>query len=564
MQFSINPSIDFSLAQKEEVIEINSNQTTTKRANATGTGDTTCQWTITNDPSLSFSPYMPFEIYLKQNTIGTTTGTALLDADYDALRSVAYLRIINSMLITINNVTIPCPIVNKVYPDTAIHYNKAFREYDPLGYPDCSTEYDKLVSGNGNPLAQFTNCESNEYFMRRGAYAPVSMTRGATAQSADWTLKGVIYIPGLLGYDQMNAPGLIGVRQIQISLQYDLSAKNLWSHALKNSAGTNAPTSITNMSFTTAGANAPILEYSTTRLAVGQPVPSRVEYPFFKYSPTHTYGGTLASGASTQIVGTSIQLTSVPKFVFLWVKENDAYKNISSTDTFCAINKVAIQFNNGDNLLGQCSPSTLHMFSQECGSLQSYMQFLGKAQSNFAIVGSQGSLLCLQFGKHISLGGNGEIQIGSQGSYQFQATVDCTNTGANQITNTELTYCVVYEEKMVIDNGNVSFISGSPPLVNGGAIVGGIVGGSIEARQVPYSTMVGGGFWGSLWNGIKNIGRHTKFLSTASTLLPGQFGKIAAPLIAATGYGVNESTGGARIGGSTATKAKMQSVLSKL
>lgn len=571
--YSVNPEIDLTNLSHEDILEYNAPNSSYNTVTSTSYSDSRIGWSTMISGKQILGRAIQYTIPIAVNITGTTTGTLLCDDGYDALRSLPDLRIISNLAVTLNGQQVPVGgQYNEWCPDTQIHYNEVLRERHMLSYPDMSSAYSTMVGGMGNPLAGIENTENDEELQKRGAFMPKSVTlRDATHCNAIYELRGWVLVPGLFGPDQASNTGLLGITSLTVEMVLDLSSINVVSHALANSAGTASPTTISSVACTLSGAGAPTLTYKLIPIGGDTPVPPMLKYKFLRAQPYLTQNGTaVGAGNSSTITTQSMILDHVPKYCFLYIRENKNNKLISSTDTFATINNVSVNFNGLTGQLASASQTDLLQMAQDCGSRQSLVQFTGRARGPaWAARGTQGSLLCLEFGRHIPLN-DPSIQVGTAGNYNLQFTINFTNNSETSMTLPTL-YCVPFLKQYMDIKDNTVFF-GLDDNSTGGIVLGGAyslgqaINGKIPLQKAEYNSSYGGSWWGNAWNAIKSFAKNTKVLSEVAKTIP----TVGAPIskaIASYGYGVEGGTttiAPPKSGGATVTKAKLTSLISKL
>lgn len=510
---SVNPEIDSSLVKQSSThYDINGSQVTYRIFPATSWSNSGVTFSII-PPSMEtyVNRSLMITYPLTISYVGTTTGPALLDSGFDALRSLVGLRILQTQNIQINGTSIPLSSIYDTYVDPLIHYNEDYRKKHPLGAIDVSQEYDSSAGAINNPLANYASSESFEASgLKRGAYTLRSITRTATTATIVVDVIEWVYAPALFGADTSEETGLCRCRNLDINLTIDLSAKNVVSHALgglTSNIGFSATVNLTGQPTILAK----FITIPRDMLPVGE-----LRYNHLRMERFITQlGTTLAPNASSIIQSNNIQLPYVPRFMWFLIREQDGSKLITSTDTFAAITNMSIQFNNQSSLLSSASPYQLWEMSKQTGLMDSFVQFQGiTTTSNFAQIGAIGSLACFELGRHISLG-DPNLSIGSPGSFNMSAQVTFKNV--NQITtmvNPTLYIIVGYDQVMkILDGGQINFESPVTPI---GTIASGEGG---EVTKVPYnlsglSGMTTGGSAKSFFKGLGKFLKSSKALST--------------------------------------------------
>lgn len=542
---SVNPEVDASIAEAPAIhYDINGSQVTYRNYPATSWSNTGVRFSII-PPSMD--TYMNRSIMITYpltiTYAGTTTGTNLLDDGYDALRSVVGLRMLQTQGVQINGCSIPCSSMFDTYPDVILHYNGDYRKKHPLGAVDVNQNYENSVGALNNPLSSYANNESfDSASSKRGAYTLQSITRNGTSAVLVYNVIEWVYIPALLGADCAEETGLIRIRSVDLDMNLNLDPKWTVSHA------TGGASTITSCVVTLSGQPNILCKFISVPREL---IPTaELRYPHLRMERFLTQlGGTLAPQAHNIIQSNNIQLPFVPKFVWIFCRDQDSSKTYNSTDTFCNLLNLSVQFNNQSALLSTASTQQLWEMSVNNGLLDSLTAWTGTTTtSGFAQVGAIGSIFCASFGRHISLG-DPSLSIGSAGQFNFSVQADVKNCSyTTTMTNPSLYIVVAYDQVMkIMDGGQINF---EAPLVP----VGEVASGNII--KIPYNTaglqgMSAGGSAKSFFKGVGKFFKDSKLLSNviaplATTALTPFLGPIA-PIL---GNVAQSTLGNLGVGGS--------------
>lgn len=560
---SINPELDASIGlQSTTHYDINGSQVTFRTYPATSWSNNAIKFSII-PPSM--------DVYVNRSLMVTTpitityTGTTtspsalLLDSGYDALRSLAGSRIIRTLNVNINGISVPVTSFYDTYVEPLLHYDEDYRKKHPLGAIDVTQVYSDSIGAVNNPLTDYSTSESFDegQGIKRGAFTLRSVTRGATSAVLVLDLIDWIYVPGLFGANCSEEFGLTRIRNIDIDQTIDLSAPNVVSHALTG--------------YSTITATTVALTGQPSILAKFISIPhdmiphGNLNYPHLRMERYVTQlGGTLAPNVSNVITSNNIQVPYIPRYMWVFVREQDASKLISSPDTFCALTNLSIQFNNQSALLSSASPYQLWEMSRNTNLQDSLIAWNGiSTNPGFAQIGTVGSIGCFEFGRQISLG-DPNLAIGTAG--QFNLSVQATFKNVNQVitmTNPTLYLVVAYDEIMTIqDGGLVTFVTPTVPV--------GTIAAGVDMVKVPYNVsgltgITRGGSAKSFFKGIGKFLKSSKVLSTVGkALLPALIGPAGVPIseaVSQLGYG----DGGAVItGGAEMTQQQLRAKIRKM
>jgi hypothetical protein len=264
--------------------------------------------------------------------------------------------------------------------------------------PDSAQTYDGAVN-NRSPLAAYTD---NSFQVPRGSsFYYKSIVNGTTSATVKVECYEPLYIPSL-HWGKGNVPAYASLQDLQLQLTFANALSRIWSHsATGGSTLTSVTCGISTTSSPAADAN-PVLciEELTADPTVTLVEPHK---PYvYPYNPWQIYTfdqfAGVTAGSSVSSSCQNIQLGVVPSRMYLfirqrWSDQTSGSANWTSTDTFAAIQNLALTINGQSNILSECNPQQLYQMSVECGNKQSFGDF-----SDY-----QGSVLALDFGKHIPL-----------------------------------------------------------------------------------------------------------------------------------------------------------------
>jgi hypothetical protein len=139
----------------------------------------------------------------------------------------------------------------------------------------------------------------------------------------------------------------------------------------------------------------------------------------------------------------SVQVTSIPRRLYIFARDDDSVLNATSSDTFMSLaagtNPLTLTWNN-NQFFSQATAADLYNISVKNGCNMSYSQF-----TNFT-----GSVLCLDYGTDVGL--MPDEAAGVLGNYQLGITCQFTNTRSTPITPT-LYVVVVLTSSTLIPRG---------------------------------------------------------------------------------------------------------------
>jgi hypothetical protein len=412
-----------------------------------------------------------------------------------------------------------------------------------LAKHDVFQEYqDSVVFGtNRNPLAPFGE---DAYRINRGGAIRYELVQGGANDNdtqqdirVRW-YEPVMLPPFCLESNRDPQKGLIGITNIDFT--YSLGASNLsrmWSRNEDAGKQLNAPPQFRQFNEVKMH-----VCYLTPPLTV--PIPLVNKYPYTEVKRfVKDAGAPTVAGDPVTLESNNVQLYSVPKRIAVFVRERNADRSYSRADCYARIDRVRVQFQNKNALLGSAQSYDLWQMSSENGLDMSWAEW-----SEYT-----GSVLILDCAKDLSL--YSDQSADQHGQYQFQISVDATNINQRRAIDYALYFCVLNDGSFTVEGTATSLQTAMvrPEDVLAASNVN-------HLQQVEYHEVynyVGGSFMGKLKKVAHGVGKaihkgaqvaHSakKFWDkhgdtikkVGSTAL--RAAEFAAPLLLAAGYSDDE------------------------
>lgn len=456
-------------------------------------------------------------------------GVNYLAGQTDALRYMAFQQICENLSITFNQTTVSQNLSDYLEALTRAGFRTEYEDHDLSISPSMHDQFQELGDWNTwgaarNPLASYGN---NSAQQPRGGleYIITNNTQTAATVLVKWS---ELLLISPLAMSKLEHKGFLGLTNIDFTFNLgDLS--RMWCHDAANNDWTDGGAVPTiNVSWT----KAPQLRLCYLTPPKSEIIPYINKYPYTEINRYPTdLGASVAAGASSRISGNNIQLSSIPKRMFVVVREKNSDRNYTKADAYSRIDKVEIQFNNKNSLLGSASTRDLYELSVRNGLQMSWAQW-----NQFC-----GSVLCVDFGNDISLG-DAEA-VGSFGQFQLQVDVDFTNIGS-QAKNYTL-YLIIASEGVFTMEGTTSRLNVGNVFPHN--VLEGMQLADLE--RVPYHQQydyIGGSFMGFLRRVGRKLGKALhKGIKFGKKVLPmvQEYGPKAigiaekvAPLLLSAGY----------------------------
>jgi hypothetical protein len=186
--------------------------------------------------------------------------------------------------------------------------------------------------------------------------------------------------------------------------------------------------------------------------AITYPYNVVIRYPF-------TQASVVAPGGQTNIQSQSLQLTTIPRRIYVWVQEDQTslYQNTAATDTFFAIQSLTIQFQNKNGQLASATQNQLYQIAKKNGCNMSWTKWSG----NPVIIndptliwggdscGTVGSVMCIELATDLGL--PSDMCPGMLTQSLLQITCQCINISKREILP-RMVVCTVQEGSWTIQN----------------------------------------------------------------------------------------------------------------
>jgi hypothetical protein len=458
-----------------------------------------------------------------------TSGGTLLNVGYYGPRAMPLTSVTQSEQMTINNDTITQAPIQQ-YLRALLRYRNDFSDrFGALSLaPSMLDQFQTYAEGSAsvrNPLASYGD---NSFENTRGGYAGFTINPqvpGNTVASGTLTTYEPIMMSPFCFGDRANFySSFAGIQ----NMSYTCTLGNL-QRILSLTQGQGAPPGQVVLGTPSVDVvNASLLFNYLTPDPV-MTIPRNMETSYYSLTsyPTRSLVP-VAPGANIQMTMNSIQVTSIPKRIYVFSKIDDSQETAFTSDTFLSLNPtlnpISLTWNN-NQFLSQASTADLYNVSVKNGCNMSFSQFIDKT----------GSVLAIDSG--LDFGLMSSQSSGVIGNYQLSISANFVNTSSVSVLPT--LYCVVVSEgSFNISNGNCSHMLGilSPSDVLNAEI--------LPAGSYSRSTEIYGGKFERLrdfFSKAHNFIKENKLVSRGLQLLPGPTAQMLSRGADTLGYG---SSGG--------------------
>lgn len=480
-------------------------------------------------------PLMQFSGY--PHSAGVSSGTN----NTTALRCLPLSNSISGLNVTINgSETISTPL--NQYVRVLQRYGRDMQECNSYlstspSMPDNCSNYDDAIGSYKNVLGTYFD---QEYNPRGGFTTGVLVTRndstavfGQDVCVVEVTVTEPLFCSPWAFSQKSEVLSLSQIQQLNINMTFQGRGRGstgpggtfigglpaaYWSHAPSASALVSANTEIVDAN----------ISFNFMSPSLGDELPMQINYNFHEVQSRLTSSNNvILAGQTGQIVFNAVQLSTIPNNIYVVVQETGSLTNISSTDTYAAIDKVSISYSGQDNLLSGANRVQLYQMALRNGCNLSYEAAYGSKRV--------GLPLAIRPGLDLPLDVLDSPGLRSQTN--FGMTVDFTNTSGSA-KQFELLVLFINEGVLTVVDGvftrNTAVLSRE--------IVAAVKGMPAVAYNMNEHTFYGGSFWSDFWNTGKKIARGAinvgKMLSPiVAPELSGAFG-IADQGAKAFGFGL--------------------------
>lgn len=457
-----------------------------------------------------------------------TSGGPLLVEGFIAPRCMPLTCCTQSETMQLNGDTITASPVSQ-YARSLLHYRNTWEDrFGALSQApsmlDQAQDYADTAGTIRNPLAAYGD---NSFEQTRGSYVGFTIdpqTPGNTVATGTLTTYEPLMLSPFVWGERANAyAGLTGITNMAYVCTFGSLARIL---SIQQGQG-QAPGTIV-LGTPVVNITGAALQFNYLTPSEIMSVPRNLESSYFNIVnyPTRSLVP-VAPGAQIQLTMSAIQITSLPKRIYIYAKRDDSQETAFTSDTYLAITKdinpLAITFQNSQ-LLTTATTSDLYNIAVKNGCNQSYTQWTDKV----------GSVLALDFGTDLCTI-DSSLSPGSLGNFQLSLTCSFTNTSAQPILPT-LYVCVIAEGVLSVRDQAVSHMLG---VLSASDV--------LNARVLPpgsYSRsedIYGGKFEGikHFFSKVGNFIKDHKLISRGLSFIPDPRAQMASKAAAMAGLGMS-------------------------
>ena len=431
----------------------------------------------------------------------------------DALAPFPMHQMFQTIQATINNnsINLNCQdVINAIIRSNDIRELSAYNSLCPTAF-DTYYNYSDAVLAVNNPNGSYYNSADPD-LQPRGAFGQINSVSGNTVGDgvaeknvliSFTTTEPLLVSPFIFGAPQSNNQAFYGVQNLNFVFNLAPTASRMF-----RSGSATAFASATLSAIDDAELLFNFITPHPSDLLPARNVVPYYELPRYitQYSAvTGLSARDISNGVITpkegKIQSNSIQLSQVPDKLIIFVRKPLGSQTCKDADAFLTIKGISINWNNNSGLLSSATKQDLYRFSREAGYNGTWQEWSGKSYGasplggNGVNIPTSGSLLMLDFGKHIQLTEDWYAP-GSLGNFNLQFSLDLENyTSTDWSTGNplELVLITMNSGVFVCERGTSSIFTG---LLTKQDVLD-------ASTQVPYTgsevkRMVGGGWFDKL------------------------------------------------------------------
>jgi len=412
-------------------------------------------------------------VYSRIQFLCTFVGTAplgqpLLNTESDAPRCLPLASVTQSLKVTINGSSVETQYADALQALLRFNLDDQVKEHDLSMSPSCQDKYQRYVDGVGsvrNPLSNYQNSGKNE---GRGTFSfdsisnPVSPDAAVTPITATvlFTVTEPLLISPMLYKSTSLESGLIGVKNMGVQFNFAAGQLNrVWSRS--PSAGVTITSMVTSVG---QGSTAPpslLVNYLTPPLISQSQIPKSVDYQYYKCETfVNDMNSSLVANASQAFTNNSIQLSTVPRCIYIYACRPNNTKSHLTSDTFFRINSLSLNYLNVSGQFSSMSIQDLYQMAVKNGCNLSWSEWSGRSVTIGdsrtglgSIDGLVGSVIKIDISDlHIPSNIASGMNVNSQLSY----TVGLENINQVDTLQVQLVTVLVYDGLMTVQNGSMA------------------------------------------------------------------------------------------------------------
>ena len=412
-------------------------------------------------------------IYARAQFLMTFTGTAdtgkcLLNTESDALRCLPLASVTNSLKVTINGSSVETQYADALQALLRYNLDHQVKEHDLSMSPSTQDNFQRYVDAVGSVRNPLSNYQNSSFNTGRGAFAldnivnPVSPDNNVTTLTATvlFTVTEPLLISPMLYRSTDLESGLIGVKNMAVNFNFTSGQlERVWSRAQQG--GSTIASAVCSIG---AGSTTPpslLVNYLTPPLISQGQIPRQVDYQYYK---TETFvndmNTTLTSNQTQSFTNNAIQLSTVPRCIYIYASRPNNTKSYLTSDTFFRVNSLSVNYLNVSGQFSSMSIQDLYQMCVKNGCNLSWNEWSGKTVTigdsrtgNGSVDGMVGAVVKIDVSDlHIP----SNVASGQNVNSQLSFTIGLENCNQVDTLGVQITTVLVYDGLMSVQNGSMA------------------------------------------------------------------------------------------------------------
>jgi hypothetical protein len=352
----------------------------------------------------------------------------LLQSGYDSFSEKALYAIMDNVQLVLNGQSNNVDISEVYFPLSLYRNNcRNLGEREQSMQPatkDQSQSFAQLEGSIRNPLNSIFDSNGRDA-MGRGGFVLDSFVNTPTSATITATLTCELPVSPLHFGNNRETESFINLTTFSINIRWKTNLTRIWSHS------TASLSTISNIDVI-LGVPDLLVEQKTYPLSLQLDLPIVKLNSFYEILKNPRDIGAVLPGATHVALSQTIQPSSVPRFLLIYLQKTDGLKTYTDTNSYAKINNIQIQWNNKNSLYNQADIRYLYKTCAKNGLDLNYSDF--SADDSYLYVGDQtaivngpGSVILLEYGTDIALDGYSGEAPGVGGKNILFVTVSFTN-----------------------------------------------------------------------------------------------------------------------------------------
>ena len=343
-------------------------------------------------------------------------GNLCLQSEKDAFRAHPIMSVMTNMEAQINTTSVSIQMADVIHPLSRFGENGRLQGQEYSIFPSMLDQYQIYGQGENsfdNPLGG-PGKKIQQYQVPRGAF-PMKITlldgtgtQNNTEARVRADLFEYLYLSPF-SFGKFSEPGMIGVQTLDFTMNFNSSLNRMWSHI----PSPPPPALQKNLVFDNVNSrfDNPTLLFRYITPPIGVPIAPICQIPFFKVQRYKTGQAlaNLANGASSSITTNNIQLTEVPRRMYIYVREVADASSFLESDVYFNIENLNINYANLTGQLSSAAEVQLYRMTLKNGYNGSWQDYHALDVNNFEgltpinVKPGWGSICAVEFGTDLAL-----------------------------------------------------------------------------------------------------------------------------------------------------------------